>query len=112
MASSCQTPGGQGGDPGDSARAGREPSAVAVWGCEHAIRTTTDRLDPAWREEATVEGDLGFLVTEDDFSGLRRHENADIEVKLPVVIEGDTAVTVELSSRRSPREPPSARWRG
>jgi hypothetical protein len=94
MTSACETSGGGDGDPGGAARAGSEPSGVTIWGCEHAIRTRVGRLNSGWRAEATVVGDLGFLVTGDDLSGLRRHENADIEVKLPVVIEGDTAVTV------------------
>ena len=39
-------------------------------------------------------GDFGFNLTASDFSGFRRHKRADIEVKLPVTIEGHSGATV------------------
>ena len=90
LASACEL--ARDADRGGAGRPGSEPSDITVWGCEHAIRGVGP-LNPAWRAEATVVGDFGFP---DDFSGMRRHEDADVEVKLPVVIEGDTAVTVRV----------------
>ena len=93
IASGCDAFGAGGRD--HRARAGRDaPSGVAVWGCEQAIASKEEQLDPAWREESTVVGDFGFNVTAADFSGFRRHRRADIEVKLPVTIEGHSGATV------------------
>jgi hypothetical protein len=88
LASACEPAGDTG--RGDAAPAGSKPSDVTIWGCEHAIRGVGGP-NSAWRADSTVVGDFGFP---DDFSGMRRHEDADVEVKLPVVIEGHTAVTV------------------
>lgn len=78
-----------------SARVERqEPSKVVIWGCDQAIPEPDEHLDPRWREEATVVGDFGFNLTAGDFSGFRRHTRADIEVKLPVTIEGHSVATV------------------
>jgi hypothetical protein len=65
-----------------------------TWGCEHAIPSDVSALDPRWREEATVVGNLGFNLTAGDFSGFRRHKRADIEAKLPVTIDGHSGATV------------------
>jgi hypothetical protein len=73
-----------------------ESSNVVTWGCGQAIPELDEHFNPRWREEATVVGDLGFGLTAGDFSGFRRHERADIEVKLPVTIEGHSAVTVRV----------------
>jgi hypothetical protein len=95
MASACDASVGEGGD-----RAGRGqdeadvPSSVVTWGCEQRIPTNIDALDPRWREEATVVGDFGFGATEGDFSAFRPHERADLQVKLPVIIEGHSGATV------------------
>jgi hypothetical protein len=71
-----------------------EPSNVVIWGCDHAIPELDEDLNPRWRKESTVVGDFGFGLTAGDFSGFRRHKRADIEVKLPVIIEGQSSVTV------------------
>jgi hypothetical protein len=93
IASSCDAFGTESRDR--RAPAGRDaPSDVAVWGCEQAIAIRKEQLDPAWREESTVVGDFGFNMTAADFSGVRRHRRADIEVKLPVTIEGQSGATV------------------
>ena len=82
-------------DQNRSARAEREePSNVVIWGCEHAIPELDEHLDPRWREEATVVGDFGFDITAGNFSGFRPHKRADIQVKLPVTIEGHSRATV------------------
>ena len=82
-------------DQNRPARAEREgPSNLVIWGCDHAIPKLDEHLDPRWREEATVVGDFGFNLTAGDFSGFRRHKRADIEVKLPVTIEGHSGATV------------------
>jgi hypothetical protein len=39
-------------------------------------------------------GDFGFYVTQEDFSAFRPHERADLQFKLPVIIEGHFAATV------------------
>lgn len=39
-------------------------------------------------------GNLGINLAAGDFSGLRRHKRADIEVKLPITIEGHSGATV------------------
>jgi hypothetical protein len=70
------------------------PSEVVVWGCEHAIPSKVARLDPGWREEATIAGDFGFNVTADDFSAWRPHRQADLQFKLPVTIEGHSPTMV------------------
>jgi hypothetical protein len=79
------------------------PSNVVIWGCDHAIPELDDTLDPRWREEATVVGDFGFDLTAGDFSGFRRNKRADIEVKLPVTIEGHSGVTVWVPRRERDR---------
>lgn len=71
-----------------------EPSNVVIWGCAQAIPELNEHLDPRWRQEATVVGDFGFGLTAGNFSGFRRHQRADIEVKLPVIIEGHSGATV------------------
>ena len=65
-----------------------EPADAVTWGCERAITGLKMSLDPRWREEAIVVGDFGFFGMLDDFSGHRRQRRADIEVKLPITIEG------------------------
>jgi hypothetical protein len=93
ITSGCDVFGAEG--SGRPARTGSDvPSGVAIWGCERAIDSKVDELDPHWRQESTVVGDLGFDLTPGDFSGFRRHERADIEVKLPVTIEGHAGATV------------------
>jgi hypothetical protein len=87
----------------ETSGAGRRPATASAdellnavtWGCEQAIPSTVRTLDPSWREEAIVVGDLGFDVTSGS-SGYRRHEDAAIEVKLPILIEGHVAVTVSV----------------
>jgi hypothetical protein len=79
---------GRSGRPGSDA-----PSSIAIWGCERTIDSNGE-LAPDWRQESTFVGDLGFDLSPGDFSGFRRHERADIEVKLPVTIEGHAGATV------------------
>ncbi len=66
---------------GDLARRQRAESDefanALTWGCEQAVSSKVDKLDPRWREEATVVGDFGFGVTVGDFSGFRPHKRAD-----------------------------------
>jgi hypothetical protein len=93
MASACDASVGEGGDRASRGQ-GDVPSSVITWGCEQRIPSNIDALDPRWREEATVVGDFGFGVTEGDFSAFRPHERADLQVKLPVIIEGHSGATV------------------
>ena len=82
-------------DQNRSARAeNNEPLNVVIWGCDEAIPELGKHFDPRWNEDATVVGDFAFGLTAGDFSGFRRHKRADIEVKLPVTIEGHSGVTV------------------
>jgi hypothetical protein len=95
IAPACDAFRTEGGQNDRRARAGRDvPSRVAVWGCKQAITTKAEELDPRWREESTVVGDFGFNVTAADHSGVRRHRRADIEVKLPIIIDGHSGATV------------------
>jgi hypothetical protein len=95
IAPACDESTGKRSDQSRPAHAQRdEPSNVVIWGCAHAIPELNERLDPRWRQEATVVGDFGFGLTAGDFSGFRRHQRADIEVKLPVIIEGHSGATV------------------
>lgn len=95
IAAACDRSTGSGSDQNRPARAGSDERAnVVVWGCDRAIPELDEHLDPRWREEATVVGDFGFGLTAGDFSGFRRHKRADIEVKLPVTIEGHSGATV------------------
>jgi hypothetical protein len=73
---------------------GEVPSDVVVWGCERAIPSKREELDPRWREDATLVGDFGFNVTADDFSAWRPHPHADLQVKLPVTVEGHSPTMV------------------
>jgi hypothetical protein len=99
--------------PWDSSGAGRRPATASadellsavIWGCEQAIPSTVKTLDPSWREEAIVVGDLGFDETSGS-SGYRCHEDAAIEVKLPILFEGHVArvTTNPLSLVPFPRQ--------
>jgi hypothetical protein len=95
IAAGCDEFTGKGSDQNRPAH-GRhdEPSSVVMWGCGHAIPELNEHLDPRWRQGATVVGDFGFGLTAGDFSGFRRDQRADIEVKLPVIIEGHSGATV------------------
>jgi hypothetical protein len=69
-----------------------QPSDVAIWRCAQAIRGLNERPPPRWREEATVVGDLGvFGMAPGDYIGHRRHRRSDIEVKLPIIVEGQSS---------------------
>jgi hypothetical protein len=95
IAAACDPPRGEGGDHSRRARDRSDvPANVVIWGCERAIPSNVETLDPRWREESIVVGDLGFNLTADDFSGFRRHKRATIEVKLPITIEGHSGATV------------------
>jgi hypothetical protein len=95
VAPACDESTGRRSDQNRSARAvSDEPLNVVVWGCDQAIPELEEHLDPRWREEAPVVGDFGFNLTTGDFSGFRRHKRADIEVKLPITIEGHSGATV------------------
>jgi hypothetical protein len=95
IAPACDAPTDAGSDQNRPARAESDkPSNVVIWGCDRAIPELDEHLDARWREEATVVGDFGFGLTAGDFSGFRRHKRADIEVKLPVIIEGHAGATV------------------
>ena len=80
-----------------------QPSDVVVWGCDQAIPQLRERLNPRWREDATVVGSFGFELTAGDFPGFRRHARADIEAKLPVIIEGHSDATVWVPRRERDR---------
>lgn len=82
------------GDARPSQADGEVPSDVVAWGCERAIPSRRDELDPRWRENATLVGDFGFNVTPDDFSAWRPHRHADLQFKLPVTIESHSPTTV------------------
>jgi hypothetical protein len=53
-----------------------------------------ETLDPSWREESTVVGNFGFNMTASDFVAFRPHERADLQFKLPVIIEGRSEAVV------------------
>jgi hypothetical protein len=72
------------------------PSDAALWGCKRSIPELPKHLDPRWREEAIVVGDFGFYGMAGDFAGHRPHGRSDIQVKLPITIEGNTGVVVWL----------------
>ena len=82
----------------DRAPAAELPASdVATWGCDQSITGLPKRWpggDPRWREEAIVVGDFGFFGMADDFYGHRRHRRSDIQVKLPITIEGHTDALV------------------
>lgn len=93
---------------GDQARRGQDDSAVpakvVTWGCEMRIPSGVETLDPQWREESTLVGNLGFgLKGMRDFSAFRPHKRADLQVKLPVTIEGHTGATVWIPSHERKR---------
>ena len=94
-------------EDGDDARRGRDegvPANVVTWGCEQRIPSSVETLDPGWRAESTVVGDLGFgLKGARDFSAFRPHKRADLQVKLPVTIEGHTGATVWIPSSERKR---------
>lgn len=95
LAPACDPPLGE--EVDQDRRAGSESEGLPnafTWGCEHAIPSDVNALDPRWRQEATVVGNLGFNLTAGDFSGFRRHKRADIEAKLPVTIDGHSGATV------------------
>ena len=73
-----------------------QPSDVAIWGCGHAITGLDKHPDPQWRDEAIVVGDFGFFGMAGDFSGHRAHRRSDIQVKLPIIIEGRSSVVLWL----------------
>jgi hypothetical protein len=70
------------------------PSDVVVWGCDKVIPELREDAPPGWRDEAIVVGDFGLYGMADDFHGHRLHARADIEVKLPIAIEGDSPVVL------------------
>jgi hypothetical protein len=72
-----------------------EPSNVVVWGCGHAMPSQGGRLDPRWRETSTVVGNFGFygIVNFMDYAW-RPRKDADLQFKLPVIIEGHAEATV------------------
>jgi hypothetical protein len=91
----CDPPEGEGGDHDRSARTESDgPTSTVIWGCEYAIPSKVDKLDPRWREDSIVVGDLGFEVDNFTHSAWRPHEEADLQFKLPVVIEGHSGTTV------------------
>jgi hypothetical protein len=95
LVSACDVSVGEGGDRASRGQDEAEvPPSVVTWGCRQRIPSNIDALDPRWREEATVVGDFGFGATEGDFSAFRPHERADLQVKLPVIIEGHSGATV------------------
>lgn len=104
IAAACDPPRSEEGDQdGTRAESHELPNAV-TWGCEHAIPSKVDTLDPRWRQESTVVGDFGFFgLTAGDFSGFRPHKRADIQVKLPVTIEGHSGATVWIPRRERDR---------
>jgi hypothetical protein len=71
-------------------------SRAAVWGCDRSIPELPRHLDPRWRDEAVVVGDFGFYGMADDFTGHRPHKRADIQVKLPITLEGHSGVVLRL----------------
>ena len=73
-----------------------QPNDVAIWGCGRAITGLDKHPDPQWREEAVVVGDLGFFGMADDFFGHRAHRRSDIQVKLPIILEGRSSVVLSL----------------
>jgi hypothetical protein len=94
MASACDASVGEGGDRASRGQDEADvPSSVVTWGCQQRIPSNMDALDPRWREEATVVG-VRLRWTEGDFSAFRPHERADLQVKLPVIIEGHSGATV------------------
>jgi hypothetical protein len=64
------------------------PSDLAIRGCENVIPELRKSSPPGWRGQAIVVGNFGFYGMAGDFYGHRPHEGADIQVKLPIVIEG------------------------
>ena len=70
------------------------PSDVAVWGCDKVIPELREQSPPGWREESIVVGDFGFYGMAGDFHGFRPHERSDIQVKVPIAIEGRSPVVL------------------
>lgn len=79
------------------------PPNPVVWGCEQSIPELPKRVEPGWRDKSIVVGDFGFYSMKDTFSGFRPHERADIQVKLPILIEGRSAATVWIPARERDR---------
>lgn len=74
------------------------PSDVVIWGCDKVIPDLREHSPPGWREEAIVVGDFGFYGMAGDFHGFRPHERSDIQVKVPIAIEGHSPVVLWLPS--------------
>jgi hypothetical protein len=82
---------------------GDEPPSTVIWGCEYAIPSQVNKLDPRWREGSIVVGDLGFDVDNFTHSAWRPDEEADLQFKLSVVIEGHSGATVRVPDRERDR---------
>jgi hypothetical protein len=91
----CDPSGGERGDHDRSTRAESDgPPSAVIWGCEHAMPSKVEKLDPRWREDSVVVGGLGFEVGNFTHSAWRPREEADLQFKLPVIIEGHSGATV------------------
>ncbi|HEV2754408.1 MAG TPA: hypothetical protein VG318_01350 [Actinomycetota bacterium] len=72
------------------------PSDVVTWGCDKVIPELREHSPPGWRDEAVVVGDFGFYGMAGDFNGFRLHRRSDIQVKVPIAIEGDSPLVLWL----------------
>lgn len=80
-----------------------QPSNVAIWGCDQAITGLDKYPPPRWREEAIIVDDFGLYGMAGDFYGHRPHRHSDIQVKLPITIEGHSGVVAWLPSDEQDR---------
>jgi hypothetical protein len=71
-----------------------QPPKTVMWGCQHTIAGKVTELDPQWREDSIVVGDFGFNVNNFKHHAWQPHEKADLQFKLPVIIEGHSSATV------------------
>jgi hypothetical protein len=81
----------------------RPPADIVVWGCESAIPSKVDTLDPRWRDQTVGVGDFLLDRTATLEAAWRRHPRADLELKLPVTIEGHSGATVWITPHERER---------
>ena len=71
------------------------PAEVATVRCPDAV---LNKSDPRWREQSTAVGPFGLYGPGRDFDNARALADGTFVTKLPAIVEGQTAVTVRVSS--------------